>query len=314
MSKFFIPLLFIVFCLEFLSISPVQAANCGTGIKACVCGDTLVTDYKMTGNLTCNGNGLTITNGATLSCGGSFSLIGTNKTGVGVTIPANQKGRVNNCKGDASSTKGIRNFKVGIHCDSCRFSTVQSTIVQDNGPANQIQGYGMKVTNGVRFTVRNSIIKNSGDEGIHDSNGYKNRYDRNVFTGNDVEGLYFFNTTRALVNRNKFISEVAPLYIKNSPDNLFRYNTTDAGLFQFIGSSSNNAINGGHYSGIKLTKTTDGTPSNLVGSYVHLFRVGGNNPCVTMDNSGTTTLISPIWGASCVPLSTCTGTCNLVVK
>ena len=314
MSKFFIPLLFIVFCLEFLSISPVQAANCGTGIKACVCGDTLVTDHKMTGNLTCNGNGLTITNGAVLSCGGSFSLIGTNKTGVGVIIPSGQRGRVSDCIGDAGSTRGIRNFKVGIHCNGCRFSTVKNTIVQDNGPVGQIQGYGIQVTNGSRFTTRNSIIKNSGDEGVHDSNGYRSRYDRNVFTGNDVEGLYFLNTTNSIVNRNKFIGEVTPLYIKNSPSNIFRYNTIDQGLSQFVGSSSNNAINGGHYSGIKLTKTTDGTPSNLVGSYVHLFRVGGNNACVIMDNSGTATLISPIWGTSCVPLSTCTGTCNLVVK
>lgn len=308
-------LLALSFVLGTFLASTTQAANCGSGIKACAAGDTVVSSYTLTSNLTCNGGTcLYLKNKATLSCGGSYSLIGTNKTGVGVEIPAGERGYIKNCKGDGSSSRGIRNFKVGVYCNGCQWSRLWNSIVQDNGPANTAQGYNVQVTNAYHFNMQRTIIKNAGDEGVHVSGGDHNIFSRNVFTGNDVEGLYFFSTNHNWVIANLFTSEVTPLYIKNSYSNQFRTNTTDTGLFQFIGASTNNVIIKGHYAGLKFTKTTDGTPSGTRGSNVHLFRVGGNNPCVQQDNSGTTTLTSPIWDASCVPHSTCTGTCSLVIN
>lgn len=308
--KRFLVVLFV--CMGFAA-SLAHAASCGNGVKDCACGDTLVTSYALKQTLTCNGNGLTLTNGATLTCG-NFSLVGTNQTGTGITIPSGQKGIVQRCKGDGSATKGIRNFKVGLYCDGCRYSKVTQSLFQNNGVPGQIQGYNVQVTNAYRFQLQASIIKNAGDEGVHVSAGSKNAFLSNRFIDNDTEGLYFLNTTNNVVASNKFISEVTPLYIKNSPGNLFRNNTTDGGLTQFIGSSANNRMFGGHYAGLKLTKTTDGTPSTLTGSYVHLFRVGGAAACVIQDNSGVATLASPIVGTTCSPLNTCTGTCSLVVK
>lgn len=293
---------------------PVHAANCGAGVKDCGCGDTLITSYRLKTNLTCTGDGLHLTNNALLTCG-NFTIAGTNQTGTGVTIPTGQRGRIRNCRGNGGATAGIRNFKVGVHCNGCRYANLARVLLQSNGVPGQIQGYNLQVTNGYRFTVASSTIRHAGDEGIHDSGGILNSYQKNVFEDNYTEDLYFLGTTRSTVVNNKFIpgaTSATPLYIKNSPMNRFRSNTTER-LSQFIGASQNTLMIGGHVAGVKLTKTTDGQPYNFHGSYIGFFRVTPA-ACLIQEDSGTATLTTPQWAASCQPHSTCTGTCAVIIR
>jgi parallel beta-helix repeat protein len=178
----------------------------------CGCGDTVTTDYILTSDLYCVGDGLKVGTGVTLDCG-SYELVGQG-SGTGIEVV-----------GDDVTVKDcvIRNFWKGIYASNHdRISLVDNHIIDIGEDA-------IAFWTSQDSAVQSNEIDNAGWSGIglHYTRG-------STFTGNDVDttsnnpclNLEYETNTNVVEDNTLINSNQDGLRVdKDSDDNLIEGNT-----------------------------------------------------------------------------------------
>jgi hypothetical protein len=225
------------------SIEPgvAHAAKCG-GNRECQCGDRVVRDYRLPGNLgPCVGNGLEIGGPVELD-GAGHTIFGSKGKGFGLRLP------------QAASGSRVRNLKVTGFDRGIRLQEVQGVRVEDveayrNGDTQKHEGYGIDVAKGASGNVLTRVrVHDNADEGIHiGSHGTGNRLVDSEVARNYRENVYVLASegTRIERSRLRFPGQgSANLYVKFSRDTRIENNVIDGATVQVRGASSGTALVG----------------------------------------------------------------------
>lgn len=158
-----------------------MGANCGDGVGACSCGDTLTADYTMTGDLTGTGNCLTI--GASdiyLDCNDA-EIIG-DGTGNGLYSPSNNN----------------------VYITSCNFQNFDRNIWLNGGE---------------NYTLDNLIIMNSADEGIRIS-GTDRVLINNSNATNNIRSFYSTGSHNISIYNSFSVGGEYGFYLEQTQDSI----------------------------------------------------------------------------------------------
>jgi parallel beta-helix repeat protein len=212
-----------------LFAAPVGAKNCGGNVP-CVCGDTVQTSVKLSGDVEqCPSVGLKLRSNVTLDCAGHDVVgAGYNKASVGVQLSSISGARVTRCKvhGFASAVR-IRGGKENVLSDSDLFDSK----------------YGIELAGATRNNVlEGNLVRENRDEGIHVGTGaVENQILANELVRNRTENLYLLNANENTVTGNSLSrSGKAAMYVKHSHDNTFTDNSVRDTKVDVVGSSSGN--------------------------------------------------------------------------
>lgn len=197
LAKYILSGILIMVCL----VGTVNAANCG-GTVPCNCGDTVTSDYVMTGDLTsCTGNGLSIgTDSITIDCSG-YTISGSG-SGYGIHLQHRKYAIVKNCN--------IQTFGIGIY--------IQGTPSGYSGSSNNNELYNNNITNnnggiyisscccgGSRAnnnTIGYNNISNNSQYGISISYcAYYNNIFDNIINDNG-DGIKIQHSNNEIINSN----------------------------------------------------------------------------------------------------------------
>jgi len=261
----FIPLFLLLACFAFAP--RLEAASCG-GARPCNCGDTVTSNYLLSGNLgPCPGHGLLVKSNVVLDCRG-FQITGRGGTSeqYGVSLSGKPGAEIS-----GATVKGCRvsQFHRGIRLHAASSSLVADNTATDNGDQRAHVGYGIDVSGGSHNNVfENNRVHGNADEGIHIGTGsYKNRFVGNTSADNHRENLYLL-----LANSNVFVRNtlgpggVNSLYLKDSGGNLFEGNTFRGNTARIVGDAHDNQFIDNTFSGAGLHfqpyKGTTRSPSN----------------------------------------------------
>jgi len=247
------------------------AVNCPTVTRpVCKCGDTVISDYQMTGDLLdgagvarCStGDGLSVASGVTVDCG-NFTIKGNyNANGIqdkyGVFLADKDDVTIRRCN--------MTDFWTGARVEDSRDVRFEDNTVFDNGH------YGIEVTdttavvsNSQRVTLVGNDISGNADEGIHMSTdaGLSVSPPQHIIMGNAVvdngcEGIYILRidgTSISNVGVRVFANVVygndsacaaggthAGIYVKDSSHNRFKYNSLTHDFMQLTDNSDNNKV------------------------------------------------------------------------
>lgn len=210
------------------------AADCG-GAVACQCGDRVVDDYTLTADLgPCTWEtsptldelvGLRLEDGVTLDCAG-FSILGPDDGGTqefGIRVGSSSSEVVNatirNCT--------VRDFWWGFYLRNTEDVTIEDSTALSNGYFSETEngtGYGIDISSSLRATVRNSEIRENGNEGIHLTGSSRTLVEGCTFADNGWEQVYVINS-----DRNTFVGNDASggrqgLEMRDSDENVFSNN------------------------------------------------------------------------------------------
>ena len=217
-----------------MSAGAALAADCG-GAVACHCGDRVVADYTLTADLgpctwetspTANELvGLRLEDGVTLDCAG-FSILGpddSEKEEFGIRVGSSSSEVVNatirNCT--------VRDFWWGIYLRNTEDVTIEDSTAISNGYFSETEngtGYGIDISDSLRATVRNSEIRENGNEGLHLSNSTRTLVEGCTFADNGFEQVYVINADRNTFNGNDASGGRQSLEMRDSDDNVFANN------------------------------------------------------------------------------------------
>jgi hypothetical protein len=171
--------------------------SCGGG-TACSCGDTIISNTILTGNLNCADKGLIIgANDITIDCNGhSITGAGANP-GIDITEGGFNRTKINNCT--------IKNFSYGIYLYSAHNSTINNSninstlgIFLDNSNNNKI------INSEVRSTFDRTLLLTSSS-GNEISNSYFSLAGSSV----PVVDIAWYSSNNKLINSTIFASSQA---------------------------------------------------------------------------------------------------------
>ncbi len=188
------------------------AADCG-GAVPCQCGDRVVADATLTGDLnSCPGVGLRVVSG-NLDCGDHQVSGNSESNGLAGIWLDNATGlTVENCR--------VRNFEDGILVDGGSGNTLADNVAFNNR-------HGVWVGSGATGTVidRNEVRDNS-DEGVHLGSGSTLAVvTNNNLHHNEGENLYLLNSSDNSIADNVMDqSKSAAIFVKHSSNNTFTNN------------------------------------------------------------------------------------------
>lgn len=179
--------LFLLYILA-IAMPSVYAANCGSGVGNCACGDVVIASIVLTSSdlvtqQRCNGTALTIGNNNLTVDGGGFTIIG-NASGRGI----NNTGGFDNIT--LKNFAGINNFTYGIDFTGVVNSTVFNNTVIIYNNTDGSWSTGIKLTsssNSNNLSLNNitSVLPTNG-WGMEEDYSYGNVISNNVITLNIV--------------------------------------------------------------------------------------------------------------------------------
>ena len=208
-----------------------RAANCG-GTVVCACGDTVTSDYTMTGNLgPCprrpSGDtiGLQLRSGVTLDCQ-DHTITGpgdTLKNSFGVrlgrsSVPDSDM-IVRNCN--------VTKFWWGVYVQNSGDVLIEDNDLYGNGwfdPTQNGTGYGLDIANSQDVIVQGNRIIGNGNEGIHLSASQLVSVIDNELRDNGREQLYLINASFNTIQNNQMEGGTQGLEMRASSNNSFSYN------------------------------------------------------------------------------------------
>ncbi len=215
-----------------------SAATCG-GVIPCQCGDTVVGDYLLAGDLgPCPGDGLLPQSNVLLDCQG-FTVRGSGDGAAtyGIYLRGVAAVTVQNCV--------VTGFERGIRLRDTSDSLVRDSTSHANGDFVAGVGYGIDLASGALGNViQGNLVIENADEGIHLGTGSAgNELTENTLWGNAREQIYMLGVTGTHLLRN---STGAPgsnsLYLKDSTDNYLEGNRFADRVAVVTGNAANNVF------------------------------------------------------------------------
>lgn len=238
--------------------------DCG-GATTCACGDSVISDYTLTGNLSCSGNGLIIKGNSITINGGGYTISGNGEANYGIY---NNSGYDN----VTLTNLTISNFKYGVYLNTSTGWTVNSI---------QVDGKNINISEGISLndSSSNSITNSTSTSSFY---GIKldNNSNSNTVTGNQLKfceyGLYInFSDSNTLNNNTVTYVYSRGLFITMANNTIISNNTIEHnavfGIYMELTTGSTVSSNNINFNGLAwLFDTTD---SDTVDSNILL----GNN-------------------------------------
>jgi parallel beta-helix repeat protein len=198
----------------------------------------------LAGNLSCpTGHGLLLADGAHLDCAGHTIAGGDEPGQFGVYVrdvddEIVHDAIVQNCI--------VQNFEVGIRIVNAVNATFTANVTQRNFR------YGIEITQGsTGALVRDNIVSENGDEGIHASGGDPPGSDGdhsiidNMVDDNEREGIYLFGSHGNQVTNNMVRNQgAAGIYLTGARHNLIDLNTLTQNAIRLVDGSTGNTVRG----------------------------------------------------------------------
>ena len=269
----------------FLQLGLVGAATareCG-GRVVCGCGDHVVRDYELIGDLgPCKKHGLTLARGVVLDGGGHLIRGSRAKSSAGVTLSEKSTGaQVRNLE--------IVGFERGLRLAGVENARVENVEAHHNGDPVAHKGYGIDVARGAsRNVIQNVYVHHNADEGIHvGSDAVGNRIRNSRFADNHRENVYFLeNTGNSLEDSTLERGGTSSVFIKHAKDVLVRGNRIVGRGIQIRGASQGIRLENNVLDGVGLTVRPyeKGPRGKTVPRDVSVSggKIRSENPCVRL--------------------------------
>ena len=220
------------------------AADCGDGVKACQCGDTVVANTTLNSNIGgCRRTGLFVVGSSiVLNCGG-HTLTGAatgndDNDDIGIHLDPATGAEVNNCS--------VSGFRQGIRIGSGHNNRIINNVIFGN------RKYGIEVAGASTGNLLqgNRVGKPGGsgvtkaEEGIHNGSGSHNTVIReNVVIDSKEENIYVLKSNNVQVILNiSSETDSAAIFLKNSHGAFVGQNTVTNGSITVRGDSSGNTF------------------------------------------------------------------------
>lgn len=270
-------------------------ADCG-GTTACSCGDKVVNDVVLTGNLTCSsGNGLTIDGDAVdLDCGGftismSPAWSGGGTTPFGVVVNATTGNSVKNCT--------ISGFYRGLRLNGSVGTVVDTVTLSSNGAGGV--GYGGEVIGGASSILLDTLtVSNNSDEGLHFSSGshHVSLLD-STFSNNGNEQIYLLGVSDIAISGGSSSGGTVGAYVKDASNSTI-FNHTFAKVVHVTGTSSGNVFTSNTYNGGIRYDYYNASPYRIPSANeVVGGTISATSDCIRLDSSLTTTFTDVALGS-----------------
>ena len=226
-------LLMLATCLLSVALGPSQssAKDCGDGIAACECGDTVRGRATLTSNLgVCMETGLFVANGSLLDCN-HHTITGRGQE-AGVLFENASGAAVHNCR--------ITNFQIGVRVKGGQGNAIVGNAIVDH------EKYGIDLADaaaGVR--IESNTVRDNGDEGIHVGTGARDTaIVGNQFVNSKKENVYLLaaSGTRVIGNVVVHARDGAGIFIKHSTNTYVADNIVFDNPIQVRGGSRDNVL------------------------------------------------------------------------
>ncbi|MBU1036720.1 right-handed parallel beta-helix repeat-containing protein, partial [Patescibacteria group bacterium] len=263
-------------------LQKAQAADCGDGVGACSCGDTVVADHTLTGDLNCDEDGLIIgADGITIN-GNGHTLTGDGDI--------NDYGIYNNDYDYATTTNLIiTNFSAGVYFSNTSSSTIQNITANSNtygiylsssdsniltnNTTNSNSSYGIYII-GANNTLTSNVANNNSNSGIGFISGNYNTLTNNTTNSNSSYGIYIGSTDNTLTNNTTNSNSSHGIYI-NGANNTLTSNTISLNVRGIHIGSTDNILTGNTVSSNSSYGIYIGSTDNiLTGNTVSLSTYG----------------------------------------
>jgi Periplasmic copper-binding protein (NosD) len=248
-----------------LLAAAVMPAAARTGASSTVaCGDVITSDVALVRNLTCAGDGLTVTNGALLDLHGQ--RIRGDGSGRGVTVLGS---------GTVLTNGTVTGFDTGVYVDS-NGGRVEDLVVRNNqsygiyldgfhGGSDIVQrnrvegnGTGIRLALAIRLTqiLDNDVVENQGDGIIAPDQNDGSHFERNNSSRNGGNGLVVSESVATILDNR---------LNRNALDGLRADDLPEFVSFWLIGGNRAN-FNGGHGLNAITPGMGDGGGNRAVGN------------------------------------------------
>ena len=225
-------LLVLAACLLSVALGPSQssAKDCGDGIAACECGDTVRGRATLTSNLgVCMETGLFVANGSLLDC--DHRTITGRGQEAGVLFDNASGAEVRNCI--------ITNFQIGVRVKGGQGNAIVGSEILGS------EKYGIDLADaaaGVR--IESNTIRDSGDEGVHVGTGASDTLILgNQFVHSEEENVYLLAASGTRVIGNVMVdADAAGIFIKHSTNSYVADNIVFNNPIQVRGNSRDNVL------------------------------------------------------------------------
>jgi parallel beta-helix repeat protein len=171
---------------------------CGTS-SSCQCGDTVVGQFTMTTDLTCNGAGLMLSTGAVLDCAGhTITGPGGATSQFGILISQATGATIRNCR--------VTGFRRGVRLSQGSGNHVENVEAFANGDlvAHTQGGYGIDIGSSTDNVIDSCNVHDNADEGIHVGGGSDRTTVLNTTSMfNYREQLYVLNNSGTVLTGNR---------------------------------------------------------------------------------------------------------------
>lgn len=198
--------------LALLVAAPARAGSCG-GAVPCVCGDTVIANTVLSGDLNgCRDDGLRLVAGSLDCAGHQISGPGDHSDTTGVHIDGGSDIIVQNCR--------LRNFGDGIMVDGGTDALVRSNEIFNNM-------HGIWVGRSAAGTrIIENVVRDNDDEGIHLGSGTSDTLIlRNQVSQSGRENIYLLRTSgNKILNNTLGVSKEPTILLKHADNNEIRSN------------------------------------------------------------------------------------------
>jgi parallel beta-helix repeat protein len=283
-----------IFLLVFtVGIGESLAESCG-GTIACRCGDAVVADYLMTGDLgPCAGHGLVIRSSVTLDCQG-FRLegIGDGSEQYGAYLNGNTGAEV---KGARVTHCDISGFARGVRLRSAEGNAIVDNLIHHNGDPSTQAGYGIDLSAGATGNLlQGNAIHDNYDEGIHFGSGSGgNQFIGNLVFDNFREQIYLLASHgNRLIGNTSYGTGSNSLYLKDSSDTHLESNTFRDRTARVTGDATRNTfLNNSFVNATLQLRVYEATPNRIpTGNRVDGGSMTSTSTCLRFTSSSGNTI------------------------
>lgn len=277
----------VVWCLECADVA--GALNCprslGCGVVGCACGDTVVSDFQMTSNITCpsghTGFGLKVASGVSLRSPATqvFQIVGPGTMGAashGILIDGASNASVLQVR--------VTGFRNGVLVQNASDTILWGVEALANGAASS--SAGISIAGGSGNGVYGCTVDNNADVGIRLSGTSGATVMTSLVRHNGNENIHLLNVSGAQVVNTTTAGGTTSLYAQHSSGNVFVENSFTDGSVVFAGSCTNNdfgkddvgnVISGGQ---LELRQKENSAPSSNRALKPQIFNTGAGAHCI----------------------------------